>query len=601
MRSFIASFILCFTISCLAHWPADDSASFTEGEKLKQISDAFWQQTLQDSPVWATFIGNRQFDENLPDLSPLVIQKETDAYQSLLARLQKLDQSQLAREEQITSDVLFQELKSTVECTQCKNWLWVVDQLDGPQVNFAELPNHHTILSLRDAQNLIKRYQKMKGFYEQHIANLKAGMLQGYLSAKINVELVIKQLNRQINETPEKSPYYEISHHLPSKLSNEQKEQIKADLLLSIKNHVYPGLLAYRNFLQKDLLVNARDDVSVSSIPQGQACYTALIRKYTGLKLSAEEIHQLGLREVTRIKTEMNKLIHASNPNLDLPLYKKMLLQKNKEHPPSRKDLLVYNQRLVTKAQTVLPRAFTQIPKTPIEVKSIEAFREQEAPAAYYYEAPSDNSRPAFYYLNTYEPENRSLYSMPVLAFHEAIPGHHLQIALANENKSLPEFQRQLGQTAFVEGWALYAEGLADELGLYENMDEKMGALNYELWRALRLVIDTGIHYKKWPRQKALQYLAEQTSLPETEVVNEIDRYIVWPGQALAYKIGQLEIMQVRREAELKLGRKFSLTAFHDRLLQFGALPLPTMRRNMENWVQEQESSNDDRGVMHRP
>lgn len=600
MRSFVASGILCLAISCLAHWPADDSNSLTEGEKLNQISDAFWQQALQDSPVWATFIGNRQFDANLPDLSPLAIEKEAKTYQIFLHRVQNLKQNKLTTEEQITSDVLLQELKGHLESMQCQNWLWVVDQLDGPQVSFAELPNHHTVLSLQDAQNLIKRYQKMKSFYEQQIANFKTGMTQGYLPAKINVELVIKQLSRQLGEIPEKSPYYEISQHLPGRLTQEEKDQIKNDLLLSIKNGVYPGLLAYRNFLQNELLLKARTDVSVSSIPQGQACYTALIRKYTGLSLSAEEIHQLGLREVARIKTEMNTLIHTANPKTDLALYKKALKQRNKEHPSSQKDLLIYNQKLVIKAQAALPRAFSKIPKTPIEVKAIEAFRDQEAPAAYYYEAPSDGSRPAFYYLNTFEPENRSLYSMPVLAFHEAIPGHHLQISLANENKSLPEFQRHLGQTAFIEGWALYAEGLAGELGLYENIDEKMGALNYELWRALRLVIDTGLHYKKWPRQKALQYLAEQTSLPEIEVVSEIDRYIVWPGQALAYKIGQLEIMQARHNAEQKLGRKFSLTAFHDRLLQFGALPLPTMRRNMENWIQEQEVSNNNPGLMHR-
>lgn len=600
MRSFIASCILCLTISCLAHWAADDSESLTEGEKLTQISDAFWQQTLQDSPVWATSIGNRQFDANLPNFSPEAKEKETKTYQTFLDNLHKLKQNQLTTEEQITSDVLLQELKGHLESMQCQNWLWVVDQLDGPQVSFAELPNYHRVLSLKDAKNLIKRYQKMNGFYQQQIANLKIGMTQGYLPAKINVELVIKQLNRQLSQIPEKSPYYEISQHLPNKLVQEEKNQIKNDLLLSIKTSVYAGLLAYRDFLQNDLLAKARTDVGVSSIPQGQACYAALIRKYTGLQLSAEEIHQLGLREVARIKIEMNALIHTANPRTNLARYKKTLKQRNKEHSTSRKELLVYNQKLVIKAQAALPRAFTQLPKTPIEVKSIEAFREQEAPAAYYYEAPSDGSRPAFYYLNTFKAEDRSIYSMPVLAFHEAIPGHHLQISLANENKSLPEFQRQLGQTAFVEGWALYAESLASELGLYENIDEKMAALNYELWRALRLVIDTGIHHKKWPRQKALQYLAEQTSLPAIEVVSEIDRYIVWPGQALAYKIGQLEIMQVRHDAEKKLGRKFSLTAFHDRLLQFGALPLPTMRRNMENWIQEQEVSNNNPGLMHR-
>ncbi len=270
-----------------------------------------------------------------------------------------------------------------------------------------------------------------------------------------------------------------------------------------------------------------------------------------------------------------------------LPEYLKTIAARKDQYAADAAALLEVNRELMARAMRALPRAFGRLPKTVIEVKAIEDFRARDAPAAYYYGAPQDASRPAYYYVNTDRPEVRLLYKMPALAFHEAVPGHHLQIALASENTALPVFQREMGHTAFVEGWALYAEGLADELGLYRTADEKLGQLSYEMWRAVRLVVDAGLHTKGWTREQAIDYLVAKTGHRREEAENEVDRYIIWPGQALAYKMGELEIRALRRTAQQTLGEKFDLRAFHDRLLAHGAVPLDVARRVVEAWIAE--------------
>ena len=273
----------------------------------------------------------------------------------------------------------------------------------------------------------------------------------------------------------------------------------------------------------------------------------------------------------------------------ELPAYLEAISKRKDQYLPDSAGLLEYNRELMARAMRALPRAFGRLPKTIIEVKAIEAFREKDAPAAYYYEAPQDGSRPAYYYVNTFRPDTRLLYKMPALAFHEAVPGHHLQIALAAENTGLPTFQREVGLTAFVEGWALYAEGLADELGLYRTADEKLGQLSYEMWRAVRLVVDSGLHAQGWTRQRAIDYLVARTGHRVEEATNEVDRYITWPGQAVAYKIGELEIRKLRNEAQKTLGERFDLRGFHDVLLSHGAVTLATARRLVEAWVAQQK------------
>ncbi len=576
---------------------SDQGATRSEASRaLERIGDDFWNEQLRASPTFATYLGDRSRDAELDDASEEEVARHRDALTGFLKRVEALDLAALRPDERITADVLRVELSTSLGSEVCRSWRWSVDQLGGPHVFLAELPNYHTISEPEHAQTLAIRFRSAKKLFDEQIANLRRGLSEKRVASRINVERVLKQLDEQIATPPEKSPYGRTAATLPATWTDEQRRTAETDLLGAVRDSVYPGLKAYRDVLRKEVLPRARAGVGVSELPDGTACYAARIKQYTGLESSAEELHRLGLSEVERLQGEMREIVAAkgSGPGagakakVDLRAWFEARAKAKDQRLASAEALLAYNRDLVARATAALPKAFGRLPKTPIEVKAIESFREKDAPAAYYYSAPKDGSRPAYYYVNTYDPASRPLYNMAALAFHEAVPGHHFQIALANENGALPEFQRQLGQTAFVEGWALYAEGLAGELGLYRSDEERLGAMNYELWRAVRLVVDTGMHAKGWSREKALRYFLANTGHTKIEAANEIDRYILWPGQALAYKVGQLQIREMRYEAERSLGERFSLPAFHDRLLSHGGVPLSTARSDIERWIKEQ-------------
>lgn len=557
--------------------------SIIQNHHLKQISDDFWTYSIKSAPTWATYIGEHQYDNLLPDISKNGLRQRSQSSGLLAEKLKEIDITTLDAKEKLMYDALNYQFDTIKLAQHCKTELWVVDQLNGPQVWMAELPNHHAIRSTKDALNLASRYHNFEGYMNDHINNLKMGLIQGYTSPKKNVQMVINQLDRQLNVPVIESPFVDLK--IDSSFSSASKESITKEIAFAAENKIYPALAKYSKFLKTNVLPHARAASGVSNLPNGKTCYQALIKTHTGLDISPQRIHALGIAEVKRIKDGMEKLIQKEHPHISTASYIQQLRNSKSQFVTTKQALINHNEALLEKAQSKLGKMFSNFPKTPIAIKSIEAFREQEAPAAYYYEATGDPRSKAYYYLNTFEPKSRPLYNMAALAFHEAVPGHHFQIALANENKGLPEFQRKMGQTAFIEGWALYAESLAMELGLYETLEEKVGAYNYELWRALRLVVDTGIHAFGWSREQAISYLAKETALPEGEVENEIDRYIIWPGQALAYKIGQLTISEMRRDAKDALKEKFSLKAFHDELLSYGALPLSTIKQNMQAWV----------------
>ncbi len=552
-------------------------ATDTPSSALARLGEEFWAEQMHASPVWATFIGDRSREGELDDVSSAAVQRHLDVFAGLAARLETLDRAALAPGEGVTADVLGAELRGALDTARCKTWLWQVDQLSGPQVWLGELPNAHVLTEERSGGGLVARYGQVPRLLRDHVANLRAGLAAGYVAPRINVERVVRQLDEMLAQPPEGSPFAAVPE--------QAQGAWRAALLPAVRDAVYPALRAYRAFLADEVLPKAREAVGVGSIPDGAACYEALIRAHTGLDGKPEDIHALGLAEVERIGAEMRALLAETGREGDVAAWLAALERDPQQYLATEGALLEHNTALVARAQAALPQVFGRLPQGEVKVKAIEAFRAKDAPAAYYYSAPRDGSRPAYYYVNTFQPETRLLYKMAALAFHEAVPGHHLQIALANENAGLPEFQRHVGQTAFVEGWALYAERLSGELGLYGTAEEKLGALTYEMWRAVRLVVDTGLHAKGWSRDQAVDYLISNTGHRREEAVNEIDRYIIWPGQALAYKMGELEIRRLRDEARQALGDRFDLREFHDRVLRHGAVPLPTLRREIRAWI----------------
>ena len=558
---------------------------------LDNIARDYWEEQMRHSPTWATYLGDRTRDGELGRASGSEHDRHLRALRGLAGRLALVNAKALPEERQVTHDLLTFVLKSAIETTEaCQSRLWAVDQLDGPQVKFPELPNTHTVTTAKQGRDLLARYQQMDEYLVDTLEALREGLQQGLVAPKTNVERVIRQLEEMLAQPAAESPFIKpvfASIEGPA-MPKGLGEPWKAQMLAAVEQSVYGGMRQYLAFLKGEVLPKARATVGVGALSLGKACYAAQIRAQTGLPMTPDQVFELGLAEVARIEKEMASVVKAAGGG-ELQAHLKGLVARKDQYAESPEALLEYNREIMGRALRALPRAFGHLPKTVIEVKAIESFRDKDAPIAYYYGAPHDASRPAYYYVNTYQPQTRMLYKMPALAFHEAVPGHHLQISLASENGNLPAFQREMGLTAFVEGWALYSEGLADELGLYRTAEEKLGQLGFEMWRAVRLVVDAGMHAKGWTRQQAIDYLVAKTGHRVEEATNEIDRYIIWPGQALAYKIGELELRKIRVSAQKALGERFDLRGFHDRLLAHGAVTLDMARRLIERWVAEQK------------
>ncbi len=565
-----------------------------QSKALEALGERYWELLMSRHPTWATFQGDRRFDTVLYDPSSQAREAHNKALEALLKDVRAIDTGQLTLSEQITVDVLSFKLETSLAGEVCQGHRWQIDQLGGPQVSMPRIAQGHFIKEPAHAWTLVERYKQVPVYFERHIAELRSGLADGYTAPRIGVERVIAQVKAQLAKPANESPYVKLAYEQAerSKLGDEALaspggEPWRQVVLETTDKEIYPALRAYLAFLEKEALPASRQEVGVSANPNGQACYEARVWSTTGLKRDPAEIHALGLAEVERIKAQMMALIEADGGKAIEP-YLQGLAKRPEQVFKTEEELISYNTTLVERADAKLASLFGRLPSTPVEVKAIESFRAADAPIAYYEGAAPDGSHPAYYYVNTFEPETRPRYIMAVLAYHEAVPGHHLQIALAEENQALPRFQREIGQTAFVEGWALYAEALSWEAGLYHSNEEKLGALSFEMWRAVRLVVDTGMHTSVgWSREQALRYLMEHTGKYENEAANEIDRYIVWPGQALAYKIGQLEIMALRQQAKEALGDGFVLPDFHDEVLRHGAVPLATLRaRIIEPWIE---------------
>jgi len=399
---------------------------------------------------------------------------------------------------------------------------------------------------------------------DQYLDNLRAGVRDGRVAMRVAVERVIGQLKGLLGTPEEKSPF-----------------AAKPELVPSIRESVYPAFRKMLAYLEGEYLATSRaKDVGLWALPGGQEAYRFRIRLHTTTDLTAEEIHRIGLEELRSIQAEMRTIAKG-----DLRPFMDRLKKDPKNFFASREELIDSARRELAKATAKLPAWFKRLPKNECEVKAIEAYRERDCVAAFYYQPDEKLTRKGIFYANTFDATSRPRFNMPALAIHEAVPGHHLQIALALEIEGLPRFRRQAGFTAFVEGWGLYSERLGDEMGLYEDDLSRFGMLTYQAWRACRLVVDTGLHAMKWTRQQAIDFFMENVALTETEVLNEVDRYIIWPGQALAYMVGKREILALREEARKAMGPRFDIKDFHDVVLRNGAIPLTTLRRLVCGWA----------------
>lgn len=529
---------------------------------LARLGDDYWEAVLREAPTYATYLGDFRYNDRLSDLSDAGRARWTSLAEGFLARLDGIARAELPEGERVSYDILRLQLENGLEEQKHKFWQWNVDQMGGPQADFPQLMNFHP---LSDEAGLIARFRAFPAYIGQYLDNLRAGVREGRVAMRKAVERVIGQLKDLLTTPVDKSPF-----------------AAKPSLIPAARDFVYPAFESMLAYLEQDYLPKARTtDVGLGSLPGGAEAYRYCIRQHTTTALTAEEIHRIGLEELKGIHAEMRAIAKTQ----DLKGYLESLKKDPKNFFASREDVVETARRDYEKCRAALPKAFSRLPKNECEVKAIEEYREKDSVGAFYYPPDEKLTRKGIYYANTYRAEARPRFNMRALTVHEAVPGHHLQIALAMEIEGLPRWRRQAGFTAFIEGWALYAERLAVELGLYEDDLQRFGMLTYQAWRACRLVVDTGLHALNWSRQQAIDFFTENIGLSEQEILNEVDRYIIWPGQALAYMIGKREIAAARQEAERTLGARFDLRAFHDLVLRNGAVPLPTLRALVRDWA----------------
>jgi uncharacterized protein (DUF885 family) len=580
-------------IACAGRMPASLPAPTSTRETVAKIALDYWELVLAADPRAATAMGDRRFDDKLEDLSQPARLAHAAALRTIVDRLTAFDPAQLSDAERTNRDALAAQIVDALRTdAACRYDLWRVDHLDGLQSNLVELAHDHGAATVERATTLIARYQAVPRLIDQHIANLNDGLLRGYVAPTLLVRKVIAQIDQTIQLDP--SPFLpRFDADFAKDGAADEREKLFEELVRAVRAFVDTSLVRYREFLLRAVLPAARARPGVAALDFGAGCYLAEIARHTGAERAPHEIHRLGLDEVGRIRGEMQvlgaKILGTKKAS---PAEVSTKLAKDPaQHVKTRAELEDYARAIVARATEALPRAFSELPKAKVEVKAMDAFKERSAPAAYYQPAPEDGSRPAYYDLNTYAPSERLLYDQEALAFHEAVPGHHIQIGIAQTLRSLPAFRRHGGQTAFIEGWALYAERLAKELSLYSSDASEYGRLGYELWRAQRLVVDTGLHALAWTREQAIAFMKDGSTMPAMEIDNEVDRYIAWPAQALAYKMGELEIRRLRKKAEEALGDGFDLRGFHQALLSAGALPFPLVERRIAAWIEARKAA----------
>ncbi|MEE9231383.1 MAG: DUF885 domain-containing protein [Acidobacteriota bacterium] len=557
-------------------------------ESLSKLADEYWEGQLAANPVSATAIGDRRYDHLLSDLTSERRERDRRRLDGVLQRARAIDPDELGPADQLTRLALVNEVEGDLALLDCGLDDWSVDPLNGPQVSFLNIESFQPVRSVEEGRAMAQRWKAMGPYVDVHVSNLRRSLGEGRVATRDAVLKVIEEIEDLLQQPENEWPLLKPLETPHLDWSSEERAEFDKALRGAVRESVRPAMERYGEFLQEELLPRARpqEKPGIVHIPDGIDCYRNLVRVHTSLDLSPEDIHQTGLDEVSRINAEMERLGERVLGTSD----RREILSRLRTDPELYFET---SDQVAAKAESALRRAqgavsdwFGNLPKASCEVTRMKKHEEKHSTIAYYLESTVDGSRPGRYYINTSEPRTRPRYEAEALAYHEAVPGHHLQIALTQELSGLPAFRRYEGVTAFVEGWALYAERLADDMGLYSSDLDRMGMLSYEAWRACRLVVDTGMHAKGWSRQQAIDFMLNNTVLAENNIVNEVDRYIVWPAQALAYKIGQLEILRLRGEAESRLGKRFDIKAFHDTVLGSGAVPLESLRHAVEKYVQ---------------
>lgn len=576
---------LILTAACAApDAPSGDAAS--------QLHDLFareWDFRTREDPLLATAVGRHDFNHLLPSVKVEDLERRAQTWRGFLAELDRVDREALGEADRINADVFRFQLESFVEELEygAHEIPIVVD--DGFHIGFARLPSEVPLQTVADYENYIARLEAFPEYVSQHVALMRAGLARGMTLARVVLEGYEVTIESHVVDDLGESIFHRPFVEFPDSVPEGERERLRQAGEQAITSSVVPGYRSFLAFMVDEYIPGARTTLGASELPDGDAYYAQRIRLFTTLDMSAEEIHSLGLSEVARIRAEMQEIIEEVGFKGDFAAFLHFLRTDPRFYARTPEELLQRASWLAKRMDAKLPSLFKTLPRMPYGVAPVPDHLAPKYTGGRYVGAPVGGTQPGYYWVNTYALENRPLYVLPALTLHEAVPGHHLQISLAQELEDLPEFRRHSYLSAFGEGWGLYSEWLGLEAGLYDDPYDHFGRLTYEMWRACRLVVDTGIHAMDWTREQTMDYLASHTALSLHEVRTETDRYISWPGQALAYKLGELKIKELRREAEDALGERFDVREFHDAVLANGSLPLPVLESVIREFIRERE------------
>ncbi|MFZ0295356.1 MAG: DUF885 domain-containing protein [Candidatus Sulfotelmatobacter sp.] len=554
---------------------------------LHSLFDEEWQYELRTNPEWATMLGDNRYNDRLSDSSPEFFRSDLEQRRGFLARFEAIDPAGLSRQDTLSLELMIRKLGLEIEGAQFKHWEMPVNQMGGLHLELPDMIVITPFNSLADYDNYLARLHQIPRAFDQVTANMRQGMKDGLMPPRYLLEKVAAETDDIASKTGENSPFAKPLKEFPANVSSAEQKRLRDELLAAIAEQIIPTYQRFAAFVRNEYAPHGRTDPGVWSLPDGEARYRFAIRRITTTNMTPEEIHALGLKQIDEIEAEMLTLAHKLGFK-DLASLNEHIKSDRRFYATSGQEVLDLYANYARGMEPELPKLFGHLPKTKLTVIPMEASRSKNAVPADYSSGTPDGSRPGHINVNEWDPEHRLVLNIEAIAYHEGIPGHHLQISLAQEMQDLPAFRRHAEYTAFVEGWALYAERLGKEVGHYQDPYSDYGRLENEMWRAIRLVIDTGVHEKHWSREQMVDYFHRYTAMDEPNIQSEVDRYIAWPGQALAYKLGQLEILKLREEARQKLGDKFDIRAFHDEVLGNGALPLDVLDLEVNNWINSQ-------------
>ena len=556
---------------------------------LHALFDREWERDLAERPESATYVGDRRYNDRWSDISAAAIAARVAADAKVLDDLARIPRDALAPPEQLNYDLFRHDYEMRKAASAFHPEFYALAASNGPQ-NLNEIAEVMPFQTVADYEAWIKRMTALPKLLEQYADLLRRGAKEKRTQPRAIAERVVAPLERQVTASPEDSPFFAPFRSFPDAIPAAERERLTAAARKVIAESVVPAYRTFNAVFKDEYLPATRETVGLWDTPDGREYYKYLARYHTTTSLTPEQIHEIGLREVARNRAEMQRVMDEVGFKGSLAEFFQVLRTDPKFYYKTGDELFRGYAVIAKQIDPELPRLFGKLYRTPFGLRPIPDNSAPNTTTAYYQGPSIDGSRPGYYYVNLYRPEVRPKWEMEVLTVHEAAPGHHLQIALAQEQTKLPNFRRAGGYTAFVEGWGLYSERLGYDLGLYKDPYSRFGQLTYDQWRAIRLVVDTGLHDMKWTRQQAIDYFTANAAKTETDIVNEIDRYISDPGQALAYKIGQLKFLELRERAKTALGDRFDIRAFHDAVLATGAVPLDVLERNVDDWIAAQKA-----------